>query len=141
MNKVTTQAARYCIVNHTTHATRFINDTTNLALEATTELVNAVNAQDKKLDEFIKIQIETIATFHKLLINNVLSQSGTRFATFDIKNFYLNTPLERFEWAWVQLDDISKSLYKNTTSRTLCIMVGSTLRYARASTAFSRWAN
>ena len=38
----------------------------------------------------------------KLMINSVLSRQNARFAAFDIKNFYLNTPMEKqiqaFPW-------------------------------------------
>ena len=34
----------------------------------------------------------------KLLINSVLSRKGAKFVTFDIKNFYLQTPLDRPEY-------------------------------------------
>jgi hypothetical protein len=42
----------------------------------------------------------------KLLINSVLSRRGAKFASFDVKNFYLNTPLDRFEYVRVRLEDI-----------------------------------
>ena len=31
----------------------------------------------------------------KLIINSVLSRHGAKFACFDVKNFYLATPMER----------------------------------------------
>ena len=34
----------------------------------------------------------------KLLLNSVVSTIGDKFFTLDIKNFYLNTPMERFEY-------------------------------------------
>ena len=34
----------------------------------------------------------------KLLINSVISTPGARFFTMDIKNFYLNTPMTRYEY-------------------------------------------
>ena len=33
----------------------------------------------------------------KLLLNSVISTKGAEFMTIDIKNFYLNMPLERYE--------------------------------------------
>jgi hypothetical protein len=42
----------------------------------------------------------------KLLGNSVLSTSTTRFASFDISNFYLGTPLDRPEYARIKLTDI-----------------------------------
>ena len=34
----------------------------------------------------------------KILLNSVLSTRGAKFATVDIKDFYLNTPMERYEY-------------------------------------------
>ena len=34
----------------------------------------------------------------KLLINSTISTEGARFATCDKKDFYLNTPMDRFEY-------------------------------------------
>ena len=34
----------------------------------------------------------------KLLLNSVISTEGARFMTLDIKNFYLGTPLEKYEY-------------------------------------------
>jgi hypothetical protein len=42
----------------------------------------------------------------KLLVNSVLSQRNARLATMDLKNFYLNTPLDRPEYIRIKLADI-----------------------------------
>jgi hypothetical protein len=42
----------------------------------------------------------------KLLVNSVLSQCNVRLATMDLKNFYLNTPLNRPEYVRIKLVDI-----------------------------------
>ena len=42
----------------------------------------------------------------KLLLNSVLSRKGAKFVTFDIKNFYLQTPLDRPEYVRIKLSDI-----------------------------------
>ncbi len=42
----------------------------------------------------------------KLLINSVLSQRNAWLATMDLKNFYLNTPLDRPEYVRIKLADI-----------------------------------
>jgi hypothetical protein len=42
----------------------------------------------------------------KLLVNSVLSQRNTRLATMDLKNFYLNTPLDQPEYVRIKLADI-----------------------------------
>ena len=39
----------------------------------------------------------------KILWNSVISTVGARFACCDIKNMYLNTPLDRFEYMKMQL--------------------------------------
>ena len=36
-------------------------------------------------------------TMAKLLFNSVISTPGARFLTMDMKNFYLNTPMEQPE--------------------------------------------
>jgi len=42
----------------------------------------------------------------KLLINSVISTPGARFFTMDIKNFYLNTPMVRYEYMRLKLADM-----------------------------------
>ena len=42
----------------------------------------------------------------KLVFNIVLSRPGAKFITFDICNFYLQTPLNRPEYVRVRLSDI-----------------------------------
>jgi hypothetical protein len=42
----------------------------------------------------------------KLLVNSVLSQRNARLATMDLKNFYLNTPLDQPEYVRIKLVDI-----------------------------------
>jgi hypothetical protein len=42
----------------------------------------------------------------KLLINSVLSQCNARLATMDLKNFYLNTPINWLEYVRIKLADI-----------------------------------
>ena len=39
----------------------------------------------------------------KLLLNSVVSTPGAKFMTIDIKDFYLNTPLERPEYLKMKL--------------------------------------
>ena len=39
----------------------------------------------------------------KLLVNSVISTEGAEFMTLDIKNFYLNTPLARYEYLRLKL--------------------------------------
>ena len=42
----------------------------------------------------------------KLVFSSVLSHPGAKFTTFDICNFYLQTPLDRLEYFRVRLSDI-----------------------------------
>jgi hypothetical protein len=42
-------------------------------------------------------------TTAKILINSVISTPGAKFLVIDIKNFYLNTPLGRFEYMVINL--------------------------------------
>ena len=40
----------------------------------------------------------------KLLLNSVISTPGAKFMTIDISNFYLNTPMDRYEYMRIKLD-------------------------------------
>ena len=42
----------------------------------------------------------------KLLLNSVLSHQGAKFVTLDIRNYYLQTPLDRPEYVRIKLSDI-----------------------------------
>ena len=42
----------------------------------------------------------------KLLLNSVLSRQGAKFVTFDIRKYYLQTPLYRPEYVRIKLSDI-----------------------------------
>jgi hypothetical protein len=44
----------------------------------------------------------------KVMFNAVISEPNSWFSTADIKDFYLNTVLERAEYMWAQLADIPK---------------------------------
>ena len=46
----------------------------------------------------------------KLLLNSVVSTPGAKFFTMDIKDFYLNTPLKRFEYARIRLSDLPEDI-------------------------------
>jgi hypothetical protein len=46
----------------------------------------------------------------KLLINSVLSTPNAQFATADISNFYLNNPMQRFEYMRIPVSDIPPSI-------------------------------
>ena len=40
----------------------------------------------------------------KILLNSVVSTPGAKFMTIDISNFYLNTPMDRYEYMRMKLD-------------------------------------
>jgi hypothetical protein len=58
-----------------------------------------------------KVSTETAdLTTAKLLFNSVISTTGDHFAAFDIKNFYLNNPMDRFEYMWIPTPDIPEDI-------------------------------
>ena len=42
----------------------------------------------------------------KLLLNSVVSTPGAKFMTIDIKDFYLDTPMDRFGYTRLKLSDL-----------------------------------
>jgi hypothetical protein len=48
----------------------------------------------------------TCLTTSKILINSVISTLGAKFLVIDIYNFYLNTPLGRFEYMVINLSSL-----------------------------------
>ena len=44
----------------------------------------------------------------KLIINSVFSRRNAKFACFDMKNFYLMTPMDRPEYVHIKFTDIPK---------------------------------
>ena len=52
----------------------------------------------------------TDLTTAKLLFNSVISTPKARFMALDIKNYYLSTPLDRWEYMRVPLDLIPKEI-------------------------------
>ena len=48
----------------------------------------------------------------KLLLNSVISTRRAKFMTADIKNFYLNTPLTRYEYVRLKLSDIPEEVIR-----------------------------
>ncbi len=47
----------------------------------------------------------------KLMTNNVLSRPGAKFACFGVKNFYLDTPMDRPEYVRIKASDIPQEFY------------------------------
>jgi hypothetical protein len=48
----------------------------------------------------------------KLLLNSVISTPGAKFMTIDIKDFYLNTPMPRYEYMRLKLSDLPDDFIK-----------------------------
>ena len=48
----------------------------------------------------------------KLILNSVLFRPGAKFACFDVKNFYLATPMDRSEYAHIKIEDIPEEFIK-----------------------------
>eukprot|EP00970_Alexandrium_tamarense_P007415 scaffold1352_cov72-Alexandrium_tamarense.AAC.1 len=46
----------------------------------------------------------------KILFNSIISTHGARCMTADIKNFYLNTPMQRYEYLRIRLSDIPQEV-------------------------------
>ena len=44
------------------------------------------------------------------LLTSVVSAEGAKFFTLDIKNFYLNTPMDRFEYMRLNIEDIPENV-------------------------------
>ncbi len=49
-------------------------------------------------------------TLVKLHVNSVISKPGARYMTLDEKNFYLNTPMVRFEYVHIKINDIPEEI-------------------------------
>jgi hypothetical protein len=55
----------------------------------------------------------------KLLVNSIISTENARFMTMDIKDFYLNTPMARYEYMCLRLADMSDNVVKHYKLREL----------------------
>jgi hypothetical protein len=53
----------------------------------------------------------------KLLINSIISTAGAKFMTMDIKDFYLNTPMARYEYMRLRIVDIPDDVIKHYNLR------------------------
>ena len=49
----------------------------------------------------------------KLLINSIISIPGTKFLVFDLKYFYLNTPMDRPEFLRIKLINLTEDVIEN----------------------------
>ena len=46
----------------------------------------------------------------KIMLNSVISTQGARFMTLDIKNLYLNTPMEQYKYVRIKLDEVPEEI-------------------------------
>jgi hypothetical protein len=49
----------------------------------------------------------------KLLINSTISTPNAKYMTMDIKDFYLNTPMARYEYMQLQIDNMPNDVIKH----------------------------
>ena len=49
----------------------------------------------------------------KLLLNSIVSTPNAKFMTIDIKDFYLNTPMSRYEYMQLKLSDLPADFVKH----------------------------
>ena len=72
-----------------------------------------------------------LVTF-KMHINSILSRPNRKYCSFDIKNFYLNTPMERSEYMKIPIAQSQMKSSRNTTYETKSTPMGRcTLKYKR----------
>jgi hypothetical protein len=49
----------------------------------------------------------------KIHLNSVLSTPGAKFCVLDVKNFFLNTPLTRYEYMWIPIKSIPDNVIEH----------------------------
>ena len=45
-----------------------------------------------------------------LLFNSIISTKGGQFMCIDLKDFYLGTPMNRYEYMWINMADIPQDI-------------------------------
>ncbi len=53
----------------------------------------------------------------KILINSIISTTGTKFMTIDIKDFYLNTPMARYKYMQLRIADMPEDIIEHYNLR------------------------
>ena len=48
----------------------------------------------------------------KIMLNSVISTNKARYMTMDLKDFYLNTPLKRFEYIKLKMSDVPEEIQR-----------------------------
>jgi hypothetical protein len=51
-------------------------------------------------------------TLFKIMLNSVISTPGAWFMSLNIKNFYLNMPMSRYEYIQIKIDDVPEEIIK-----------------------------
>jgi hypothetical protein len=49
-------------------------------------------------------------TLIKVLLNSIISTENTQCVILDVKDFYLNTPMKRFKYMQLKLNDIPEEI-------------------------------
>ena len=60
----------------------------------------------------------------KLLLNSIISTKNARFMTLDIKDFYLNTPMEHYEYMRLRLADMPEDVIQHYKLREIATTDG-----------------
>ena len=60
----------------------------------------------------------------KIMLNSVISTPGARFMSIDIKNFYLATPMKRYEYCKIKLDTLPEEIIKEYKLRDIAMPDG-----------------
>ena len=56
----------------------------------------------------------------KIMLNSVVSTPGARFMSIDIKNFYLATPMKRFEYIKLKLNTLPDEIIRESMMKSGC---------------------
>ena len=78
----------------------------------------------------LSMKVADMTTF-KILMNSTLSTPGARWLGLDVKNYYLGTPMDDYEYMFIPINSIPKKSSRTTNSKTL----PTTERYIRRSAA------
>ncbi len=81
-------------------------------------------------------------TLFKIMLNSVILTPGALFMSLDIKNFYLNMPMLRYEYIRIKINDVPEEIIKQYNLREKVDNNGYvTSRYKRACMAYRRLAS
>ena len=88
----------------------------------------------------LSMKVAGMTTF-KILVNSTLSTPGARWLGLDVKNYYLGTPMEDYEYMFIPITSIPHESLHTTNSKTLSISAKSTWRYVTECTVIPRRAS